>query len=235
MTVKPHDIGVLCARTVDLREEEERVRRETIGDVEYEKSDPLTRAFFAARLRLFASLAEDYLPRAHEAKILDAGCGDGYLLQRLRQHLRTRSSLLYGCDFSIARMAEARLRADEARVAVANLKALPFSSNRFDLVMCTDVLEHVVEPKQAVHELARTVKPGGLLLLAIPHEGWWQVCRALLLRFPLRVSGHINDLSPAWIGSVLPDWEAVKVQTLPFHGVPWGLALHATVLMRKPA
>ena len=82
------------------------------------------------------------------------------------------------------------------RVKEARWRTDPFGSERFDLVVRTDVIEHVVEPDRVVFQLARIVKPGGLLLLAIPHERWWQVCRALLLRFPLRVSGHINDLSP---------------------------------------
>lgn len=234
VTRKPNPTSPFWGRTVDVLEEKEWMRREETGDVEYEQSDPLTRTFFAARLRLFASLAEEYLPRSRGIRILDAGCGDGYLLLQLRERLASRSPALYGCDFSVARVAEARLRADGARLAVANLKVLPFGSDRFDLVTCTDVLEHVVEPARAVWELARTVKPGGLLLFATPHEGWWQVCRALLLRFPLRVSGHINDLSPAWIRSVLPEWETVKVQTLPLRQLPWLLALHATVLMRRP-
>lgn len=234
VTRKPNLTSPLWGRTVDVLEEKERMRREETGDVEYEQSDPLTRTFFATRLRLFASLAEDHLPRSRGIRILDAGCGDGYLLLQLRERLASRSPALYGCDFSVGRLAEAQRRTNGAHVSVANIKALPFSSDCFDLVLCTDVLEHVVEPARAVRELTRTVKPGGLLLFAIPHEGWWQVCRALLLRFPLRVSGHINDLSPAWIRPVLPEWEVVKVQTLPLRQLPWLLALHATVLMRKP-
>lgn len=220
--------------TVDPREDRERVRRNAIGDVEYEKSDPFTRAFFAARLRLFVSFADRYLSCAREMRILDAGCGDGYLLLQLHRRFAARPSMLYGCDFSRARIVEAQQRVSEAYMSVANIKALPFTSDSFDLVMCTDVLEHVVEPERAVRELARTVKPGGLLLAAIPHERWWQLARALLLRFPLRVPGHINDLSPAWLRSLLPDWEAVRLQTLPLPGVGWLLSLHATVLLRKP-
>ena len=202
MTRKPNLTSTLWGQTVDVLEEKEWMRLEETGDVEYEQPDPLTRAFFAARLRLFVSLAEVYVPRSCGVRILDAGCGDGYQLLRLWERLANRSPALYACDFSMARVAEIQRRTKGVHVSVANIKALPFCSDRFDLVVCTDVLEHVVEPAPAVWELARTIKPGGLLLFAAPHEGWWQVCRALLLRFPLRVSGHINDLSPAWIRSV---------------------------------
>lgn len=228
-------ISRLRDRTMDIMEYKEWLRREETGDVEYEKSDPFTKTFFFARLRLFMSLAENHLPLSPGIRILDAGCGDGYLLLRLRERFATRLPMSYGCDFSIARVMEARRRTKETHLSVANVKVLPFCSDRFDLVVCTDVLEHVVAPDRAVLELARTVKPGGLLLLAIPHEGWWRVCRLLLLRFPLRVPGHINILSPGWIQSILPQWKVVKVQAMPFSRLPWVLALHATILLQKPA
>lgn len=87
MTRKPNLTSTLWGQTVDVLEEKERMRLEETGDVEYEQPDPLTRAFFAARLRLFVSLAEVYLPRSCGVRILDAGCGDGYQLLRLWERL----------------------------------------------------------------------------------------------------------------------------------------------------
>lgn len=53
---------------------------------------------------------------------------------------------------------------DVASTAVA----LPFCNSCFDSVLCTEVLEHVAEPMQALQEIARVIKPGGMLLLTVP-------------------------------------------------------------------
>lgn len=49
-----------------------------------------------------------------------------------------------------------------------NALNLPFSDASFDSVLCTEVLEHVPEPLQALYEIARVLKPGGVLLLTVP-------------------------------------------------------------------
>lgn len=47
--------------------------------------------------------------------------------------------------------------------------ALPFADAAFDSVFCSQVLEHVPDPEQALREFARCLKPGGVLLLSTPH------------------------------------------------------------------
>jgi SAM-dependent methyltransferase len=48
---------------------------------------------------------------------------------------------------------------------------LPFDSNVFDIVICTQVLEHVKEPQEVINELFRALKIGGILCLSAP-QGW---------------------------------------------------------------
>ncbi len=54
---------------------------------------------------------------------------------------------------------------------VSDLQHLPFYDNTFDLVISTQVLEHVKDPAQAIIEMHRVLKPGGSLLLTLP-QGW---------------------------------------------------------------
>jgi len=51
---------------------------------------------------------------------------------------------------------------------VSDIKSIPVDDNTFDVVLCTEVLEHVPEPILAVKEISRILKPGGLLLLTAP-------------------------------------------------------------------
>ena len=54
---------------------------------------------------------------------------------------------------------------------IADLGKLPFKSNLFDLVICTQVLEHINDPQHVLNELFRTTKTGGTICLTAP-QGW---------------------------------------------------------------
>lgn len=77
---------------------------------------------------------------------------------------------LTGIDFSPAMLAIARQRADrlgrEAELREADALALPFPDASFDTVACTFSLCAVPDDRQAVAEMSRVLRPGGLLLLA---------------------------------------------------------------------
>jgi SAM-dependent methyltransferase len=52
--------------------------------------------------------------------------------------------------------------------AICYAEALPFSSESFDTILCTEVLEHTQQPFIAMQEFFRALKPGGYLLLSVP-------------------------------------------------------------------
>jgi SAM-dependent methyltransferase len=96
-------------------------------------------------------------------RILDAGCGTGNNLV----HLRGRGRPV-GVDLSEDALRFCRTRGVQA--ARASVLALPFPGAAFDLVTSFDVLYHrwVEDDAQAVGELARVLRPGGLLLVRVP-------------------------------------------------------------------
>jgi SAM-dependent methyltransferase len=51
---------------------------------------------------------------------------------------------------------------------ISDIKAIPVSSESFDAILCTEVLEHVPEPIEALREISRILKPGGLLFITSP-------------------------------------------------------------------
>lgn len=96
------------------------------------------------------------------AKVLDAGCGTGGMIERLS------AFEVHGIDASAAAVKHC-LDRGLVRVRVATLHALPFPDECFDAVLSLDVLYHTdVEESRAVSEMRRVLKPGGLLICNLP-------------------------------------------------------------------
>lgn len=105
------------------------------------------------------------------ARVLDVGCGAGWLWAEASAHLPGALELTL-TDLSRGMVVEAvervrglgRHRRVDGRVADA--QALPFAPDCFDVVVATHMLYHVPDPRLAVAELARVVRPGGAVLAA---------------------------------------------------------------------
>jgi ubiquinone/menaquinone biosynthesis C-methylase UbiE len=117
------------------------------------------------------SLLESCLPC--EA-FLDAGCGAGTHLAAFAS-VRPRPGRIVGTDISarILQTAEATARQAgvETELLQANLEALPFGDGSFDLVLCTQVIEHLLAPDGGMRELARVIRPGGRLVISTDNRG----------------------------------------------------------------
>ena len=111
-------------------------------------------------------------------RILDVGCGTGYNLGLLARH-----GAAFGLDLNERGLALARevgrplLRADTAR--------LPFADGTFDLVTSFDMMQCIPTDREAVREMARVVKPGGVVVVSMAaldvlhgdHSEVWQEYR----------------------------------------------------------
>ena len=89
-------------------------------------------------------------------RVLDAGCGEGILIDEYATRLR-----MDGIDPNYS----------SDRVRLASLTELPFDAGTFDRALCLDVLEHLTfeEQPRALSELFRVLKPGGELLVSVPN------------------------------------------------------------------
>jgi SAM-dependent methyltransferase len=88
--------------------------------------------------------------------VLDVGCGE----QPLRERVEAAGASYVGLDVT--------QNASRTVAVVGSVLELPFDADRFDVVICSEVLEHVPEPRQALAEIARVLVPGGRLVLSTP-------------------------------------------------------------------
>ena len=100
-----------------------------------------------------------------DARVLDAGCGDGGLVCAAA----SRGAAAIGLDPDPAMLAAARMRAGGAHVQAAfvdgRIEQIPFGNASFDIVVAVTVLCFLADASGAVREMARVLRPGGRLVL----------------------------------------------------------------------
>jgi 2-polyprenyl-3-methyl-5-hydroxy-6-metoxy-1,4-benzoquinol methylase len=104
--------------------------------------------------------------------VLDAGCGDGYLLFQI--HRRNPMTILHGLDSdqTAIRLATQQLteHSVNAILKAEDIYQLSYPDAMFDAVIFTDVIEHLEKPHRALSEISRVLKVGGILLLSTPQR-----------------------------------------------------------------
>lgn len=95
-------------------------------------------------------------------KILDVGVGLGRLLSRF-EHLQR-----YGMDISWSYLEHTKKTGIE--VCFSRIEDMPYCKEYFDVITCTDVLEHVLDLNLALTKILEVLKPGGILIIRVPYR-----------------------------------------------------------------
>jgi SAM-dependent methyltransferase len=114
------------------------------------------------RLQMIVDAAEERI----RGDILENGCGVGMYVE----HLTPFNGKTTGLEFDYDRAADAGSRSP--RILNGAGEHLPFPSNSFDLILSHEVIEHVQNDLLAIHEMIRTLRPGGRLTLFCPNRGY---------------------------------------------------------------
>jgi SAM-dependent methyltransferase len=120
--------------------------------------------FRGRRAVIWALLGSAQAPAA--PRVLDAGCGTGRNLAEYGAPGRAA-----GVDPSASAVAFCRARGLDG-VTQGEIERLPFDDGSFDLILATDVLEHVERDDRALAELRRVAAPGARLLVTVPAYRW---------------------------------------------------------------
>jgi SAM-dependent methyltransferase len=98
--------------------------------------------------------------------ILENGCGVGMYVE----HLSPIGGQVIGLEYDFERAAEAGTNSPHIINAAGEF--IPLPSGIFDLVLSHEVIEHVQDDRAAIHEMVRTLKPGGRIALFCPNRGY---------------------------------------------------------------
>jgi 2-polyprenyl-3-methyl-5-hydroxy-6-metoxy-1,4-benzoquinol methylase len=141
--------------------------------------------------------------------LLEVGCAYGFFLDEARDRFRRR----IGTEFSAAAAAVAEARVDG--VHLGGLEQLP-SDERFDLVACIHVIEHVYDPVAFVRRIREHLRPGGWLVLATPDMGgFWR--HLLGRRWPFyKMPEHVTYFDRRSLARLLGLGGYVEIRPVPY-------------------
>lgn len=142
---------------------------------------------------------------ARKLTLLDAGCGDGVLLAHL---VHMGNFEVYGVDYNLVRVERARRNSPQAIVKegdLTSLTSLGFGSGFFDVIVASQVLEHISEDTLALTLMADLLNEDGVLILGVPNEGCLlaQLRNKVLQPSIERTTDHVNFYTEKTIVSKL--------------------------------
>lgn len=150
-------------------------------------------------------------------KILDAGCGEGFTLSKLYEFKIGKE--LEGIDSSEQAIELGKKMYPHLSLKIGDIYTLRYIDNSFDIVICTEVLEHLQDPKEALKELVRVSKK--YLLLTVPNEPWFLLSN--YTRWGEDI-GHINKWSSSSFQKFITHNSKLKILRVK-HPFPWTMIL----------
>jgi ubiquinone/menaquinone biosynthesis C-methylase UbiE len=166
-----------------------------------------------------------------EKNIMDVGCGEGITLQKLLREFPDRN--VVGIDYSPEKVSTCEQHQLPARQG--NACGLEFADQSMDCCLFLEVVEHLLDPLNALHEIHRVLRVGGLLLLIFPNDFIFKVARLGCGKFKeaFTPSGHVRQWTPAEMRRTLEGvgFGIQEVACLPFYF--WRCSLHCLMVARR--
>jgi len=124
------------------------------------------------------------------ASLLDVGCGFGEVLSGIPDAYR-----LHGMDYSDSNVRVAqKILKDSAEVKRGSIYEIPYETASQDVCLCLEVIEHIDDDARAIREIVRVLKPGGILITAVPSTYYWPQYEKLIGHFRHYTRRSFEDL-----------------------------------------
>jgi len=128
-------------------------------------------------------------------KILDLGCGQGHITDRIKQTIP--ESEVAGLDYSMSAIEYAVDHFSGIDFAVANAYKPPYAESYFDIVVCNNLWEHVPDPLYMASKILHVTKPSGFLIISTPSRYRMDNLRNVILGKPVTFMSkhHVTEYS----------------------------------------
>lgn len=160
-------------------------------------------------------------------KVCDIGCGEGFLLKEIEG-----ARYIVGIEISITALKRAKEilnNRPEIEIIKADAQKIPIPDEIFDVVLCSEVLEHLPDPKIVLKEIHRIIKHKGRLVISVPNEKRVRCILSMARMFKLSgmVEGvstegnvqnewHLQEASEKWLKEICRDlFEIKKIEFYP--------------------
>jgi len=168
-------------------------------------------------LNNFKRLLLEQTKKLHPESILDVGAGEGFTLEMFRQNKIAKK--LEGIEYMDDALKLAKKMHPEVTIKKGDIYNLPYKANTFDLIICTEVMEHLEDPQKALAELKRVSKK--YLIISVPNEPLFTIQRILRGKNVLKLGAHPEHIqhwsSGAFEKFVKQQWIIVNAET----PLPW--------------
>ena len=218
-------------------------------------STPLSSGLGRAQLQA-AMLVRVAVSAGRRLKVVDLGCGDGTCTQLSVDTCRSTPHAevdIVGIDWSVAALSQARARHLPVVRASADRGGLPLASSSIDIVIMSELIEHLVDPDATLDEVLRVLTPGGSLLLSTPNLAAWY--NRVLLMFGVQpaftevslrgiygrpgeeVVGHLRVFTRRALEQLLraSGFVDIEIAGAPYHDVPRPFRPLDRLLCRTPS
>ncbi len=172
-------------------------------------------------IRRFSEALLDVVRAGHPETILDAGCGEGFILENIRSE--GIASAIEGVDIREEALTTGRALHPSLTLRYGSIYRLPYPDESFDTVICSEVLEHLERPKDALGELARVARRW--CVISVPNEPLFRIANLLRGKNVSRWGNdieHIQHWSSRGIARLVSGYFVVHVIRTPF---PWTLVV----------
>lgn len=168
----------------------------------------------------FMQLKDLYL-RINPEKVFDGGCGEGFVLNTLHSIRPIKEA--FAIDIDEKEVVDAIKNIPFCNTQQGSLYSIPFEANQFDLVICSEVLEHLGTPEKALVELHRVCSE--FAILSVPREPVWRLMNMARLKY-WSAFGNTPDHRNHWntksfIRFIEPYFELIEVRK----PLPWTIVL----------
>lgn len=139
-------------------------------------------------------IAFSFVPSSKQGKALDVGCRDGYWSKKLMNKGYSVESIDVEPHYASAK-----------KIDVDN--GLPYKNESFDLIWCSEVLEHLKDPELVLVQMSKLLKKNGIIVVTVPNSYFWLMKLFYITGFTPKIMqnpGHLHFFTEASFKNILP-------------------------------